>query len=74
LSGDPERMRHYLTPGRRNKSHDRVVLAAIREGMAVDADRAANTFFVVYGTETAWPVDKRYGLVAEGTRGTRKSL
>lgn len=39
LSGNPERLRHYLTLGRRNKSHDRAVLAAIREGRAVDADR-----------------------------------
>lgn len=32
LSGDPERLRHYLTLGRRDKRFDRSILKAIREG------------------------------------------
>lgn len=37
LSGDPARMRHYLSLGRRDKRFDRTVLAAIRDGKALDA-------------------------------------
>jgi hypothetical protein len=36
LTGDIEGMKHYLTLTRRNKSHDRTVLKAIREGKPVD--------------------------------------
>ena len=37
LSGDPERLRHYLTLGRRNKSYDRTITAAIRAEKAIPA-------------------------------------
>jgi hypothetical protein len=35
LSGDPERLRHYLTLGRRDKRFDRTVTKAIKEGRPV---------------------------------------
>lgn len=38
LSGDPARMREYLTLGRRDKRFDRTVLKAIREGRALTRD------------------------------------
>lgn len=41
LSGDPERLKHYLTLGRRNKSYDRAVTAAIRSGKPLPAAKVA---------------------------------
>lgn len=41
LSGDAERLRHYLTLGRRDKRFDRTVLKALREGTALPADVVA---------------------------------
>lgn len=41
LSGDPERLKHYLTLERRDKRFDRSVTAAIRAGKPVDAKTAA---------------------------------
>lgn len=38
LSGDPARMREYLTLGRRDKRFDRTVLKAIREGRALTSE------------------------------------
>ncbi|MDF1599720.1 phage minor head protein [Mesorhizobium sp. YIM 152430] len=39
LSGDPERLRHYLKLGRRNKSYDRTITAAIRDGKSIPATK-----------------------------------
>ncbi|WP_062233200.1 phage minor head protein [Aureimonas sp. N4] len=41
LSGDPERLKHYLTLERRDKRFDRSVTAAIRAGKPVDAQIVA---------------------------------
>jgi len=41
VSGDAERMRHYLTLNRRDRRLDRAVLTAIRDGTAIDAETAA---------------------------------
>lgn len=37
LSGDPERLRHYLGLGRRDRRFDRTVMKALREERALDA-------------------------------------
>jgi len=41
LSGDPARMREYLTLGRRDKRFDRTVLKAIREGRALSREEVS---------------------------------
>lgn len=41
LSGDPARMREYLTLSRRDKRHDRTVLKAIREGRALTREEVS---------------------------------
>lgn len=38
LSGDADRLRHYLTLGRRDKRFDRTVMKALRDGTALDAE------------------------------------
>lgn len=41
LSGDADRLRHYLTLNRRDRRFDRTVLAAIRDGRALDVATAS---------------------------------
>lgn len=69
LTGDVEGMKHYLTLTRRDKSHDRTVMKAIREGKPVDAatvqkmtSKLASSYLALRGlhvarTETARSVN-----------------
>ncbi len=41
LSGEADRLRHYLTLGRRDKRFDRTVMKALRDGTALDAETVA---------------------------------